>query len=73
MKKIFMIFLCLIFLPSLSFASSWECINRATIYCNTWRMYVPTGWIVASDNSATGVEHGYAMVFVPDPIHQWKV
>lgn len=69
MKKLLMIFL---FLPSICLSANWECINRAVTNCNTWRMSVIGGWIVASDNSSTGGEHGYAMVFVPDPVHLWK-
>lgn len=69
MKKLL---LTLLIIPSLSFASSWECINHHMAMCNTWRMSVPTGYLVASDNSLTGGEHGYAMVFVPDQSHEWK-
>jgi hypothetical protein len=64
MKKL--ILLCL--LSSNCFAASWECVNRAAA-CNTWRMEVPTGWIVSSDNT----DNSYAMTFVPDPEHKWKV
>ena len=53
------------------YAVDWQCIDRK-VFCNTWRMYVPQGWIVASDNSAGGSEHGYAMTFVPDQQHEWK-
>jgi hypothetical protein len=70
MKKLL---LTLLILPSLSFAGGWECINRTALICNTWRMQVPTGWIVSNDNSAGGGVHGYGMVFVPDTAHEWRV
>ncbi len=65
--------LLLISLLCVSFNSfaNWECIGRV-IMCHTWRMWVPTGWIVAGDNSASP-EHGYALVWVPDPKHEWKL
>ena len=68
MKKL----LILLLLTSNVYASTWECLNRNVGFCNTWRMNVPNGWIVASDNAASGGEHGYAMVFVPDTGHTWK-
>jgi hypothetical protein len=68
MKKLILLFL----LSANCYATNWECTNRV-LTCHTWRMEVPTGWIVASDNSASGGEHGYAMVFVPDTGHTWKL
>ena len=68
MKKLL---LFILMIPSLCLADNWSCINRAALVCNTWIMWVPTGWIVASDNT-NGGEHGYAMVFVPDQKHEWK-
>ncbi len=68
MKKMLLLILLI---PALSYASSWECIGRV-VTCHTWRMSVPSGWIVAGDNSAS-TEHGYAMTFVPDPSHEWKL
>ncbi len=52
--------------------TSWECIARFGT-CHTWRMAVINGWIVSGDNSAGGGEHGYAMTFVPDEKHEWKL
>jgi hypothetical protein len=69
--KISIIFLALIFSMS-AYADNWKCINRAVGFCNTWRMQIPMGWLVASDNGATGGEHGYAMIYIPDPEHTWK-
>jgi hypothetical protein len=68
MKKLLLV---LIFSAN-CYASSWECINRLLV-CHTWRMEIPQGWIVSGDNSAGGGEHGYAMTFVPDPMHIWKL
>lgn len=68
MKKLILI---LLFLPTLTFASSWECINRAAFTCNTWKMNVPNGWIIASDNPGGG-EHGYQMIFISDEKHEWN-
>ena len=68
MKKL----LILLLFCNVCFADGWKCINRAVWDCNTWRMSVPSGWIVASDNATTGGEHGYAMVYVEDKIHEWK-
>jgi hypothetical protein len=65
--------LAFLLMPSLAFGSGWECINRTLGACNTWRMTVPKGWIVTSDNSAGGGEHSYAMTFVPDEQHEWKI
>lgn len=70
MNKLLLFF---ILFSSSVYASNWECINKSVGFCNTWRMEIPEGYIVASDNSATGGEHGYGMVFVPDEKHQWKV
>ncbi len=66
MKKL----ICLFLLSTNCIASNWQCINGSLI-CNTWRMAVPNGWLVASDNPAGG-EDGYAMVFVSDSNHEWK-
>lgn len=70
MKK--SIIFLLLFLSINSYASIWNCINRSFIECNTWRMEVYGGWIVASDNPGGGI-HGYAMNFIPDPEHKWSV
>lgn len=71
--KIVIFIVLFIFLISTgAFSAKWECINKAAMMCNTWRMSVPTGWIVASDNSSAGGEHGYGLVFVPDSKHEWK-
>lgn len=67
MKK----YLLLLLIPSLAFASEWQCISRI-IECNTWRMETPAGWVVSGENTASG-QHGYAMTFVPDPNKEWKV
>ena len=46
---------------------------------STYRMWVPTGWIVQTYRISHGVQTGaylgesLAMVFVPDPEHSWKV
>jgi hypothetical protein len=64
--------LVLLIISSSCYSSSWECINRVII-CHTWRMEVINGWIVSGDNSAGGSEHTYAMTFVPDPEHKWKL
>ncbi len=68
MKKIFL----LLFVSTNLYSASWECINRYMMSCNTWRMKVYKGWIVASDNP-TGGDHGYAMTFLPDEKHEWRV
>lgn len=67
-----LLLISLLLFSATSYAASWECINRVMASCNTWRMEVPTGWVVASDNT-NGGEHGYAMTFVPDPEHKWKL
>ena len=66
-----LLLISLLLFSATSFASSWECIGRV-IQCHTWRMEVPSGWIIAGDNSAS-TEHGYAMTFVPDADHKWKL
>ena len=71
MKKILAVFLTLTNINC--YADNWVCINRAVLSCNTWRLSVYKGWLVASDNAATGGEHGYAMSFVPDENHDWKI
>ena len=68
MKKL--LFTLLLF-PCLANAASWECVGRV-LTCHTWRMEVPTGWIIAGDNSRGGDETSYAMTFVPDPSHTWR-
>lgn len=65
-------FILLMLLVGNCYASSWECTNRV-VFCHTWRMAVPHGWIVSGDNSAGGSEHTYAMVFVPDEEHTWRL
>lgn len=64
--------LILLLITTNCYAKDWVCINRPGLYCNTWVMEIPQGYIVASDNSTTGGQHGYAMVFVPDTEHIWK-
>lgn len=64
--------LCLLLLTTACQAASWECVSRM-VTCHTWRMEVPGGWIVSGDNSAGGGEHGYAMTYMPDVSHQWKL
>lgn len=68
LRKILVISLIM---PSICFASGWECIGQV-VFCHTWRMSVPSGWIVSGDNSAS-TEHGYAMTYVPDPLHEWNL
>ncbi len=50
------------------FASSWECVSRNIAICNTWRMEVPHGWLVSTDNSNEDI----AITYYPDPDHEWK-
>jgi hypothetical protein len=50
------------------FSSNWECVSR-TAFCHTWRMEVSGGWIVSGNSN----ESNYAMTFVPDAKHEWKV
>ncbi len=50
--------------------NKWECVNRG-ITCNTWRLWVPPGWIVSGD--ITIGQYGYAMTYFPDPEHIWKL
>ncbi len=64
------IFLILLFFYSNANSSEWQCINRS-LGCNTWRLEVPLGWVVASDNN--GTDGDYAMVYVPDKKHDWKI
>ena len=66
MKKLIAL---LLLIPSVSFASGWQCVNRQ-LTCNTWRWAVPHGWLVSTDNGADG--HGIAMVFYSDENHEWK-
>lgn len=68
MKKL----LILLLLSSSCYAAKWECIASFGM-CHTWRMSTPEGWIVAGDNSTSGGEYGYAMTFVPDEKHEWKL
>lgn len=69
MRKI--IFLVLVLSFNTSYAwGKWECVDRV-ITCHTWRLPVPQGWVVASD--APTDEHGYAMTYVPDLNHEWKI
>ena len=68
----FIIIASIIFFTFNCYASDWTCINKQIGFCNTWRMKVPQGWIVASDNSSTGSDEGYAMIFVPDQSHEWN-
>lgn len=65
MKKLIILLLALS--TTSAFATAWERLN------NVWRMPVANGWIVASNNTDSGGEHGYAMVFVPDEKHEWRV
>jgi hypothetical protein len=53
-----------------SHAASWECVSRVAS-CNTWRMWVPAGWIVSGDTLTS--DHTYAMTFVPDQSHIWSI
>jgi|GEM_PF-6493526 len=71
MKKLLLPILLVLSINSYA-GSKWECIDRSLLSCHTWRMIVPTGWVVASDNSATEIPY-YAITFVPDAKHEWKV
>lgn len=51
-------------------AACWECINR-DIFCNTWRMPVPNGWIIVTEVNNTNED--YPMIFVPDIKHEWAL
>jgi hypothetical protein len=67
MKKLFLLALLT---PSLALASNWQCVNHNPIItCNTWRMPVPHGWLVSTDNG----DEDIAMTFVPDEQHDWKL
>lgn len=52
----------------------WECIDREnpTTLCYTWRMSVPTGWVIATEDRQI-YKGGFATVFVPDQNHEWKL
>lgn len=52
MKKL----LILLLLSSSCYSASWECVSRM-VTCHTWRMAVPNGWVVASDNSASDLSN----------------
>jgi len=68
MRKLLLLITLLFSLPV--FANvKWICISR-TIGCHTWVMDIPSGWIVSGDN---GSGDSYAMVFIPDPEHKWKL
>lgn len=68
MKKLILLLL----ISTNCFAADWHCISRTMLSCHTWRMSIPQGWIVSSDNTGGGDQHGYAMVFVPDATHTWS-
>lgn len=67
MKKLLLI---MMILSSASYAGNWQCVNRNGLVptCNTWRWYVPGGWLVSVDND----DHGAAITFYPDKDHEWK-
>lgn len=66
MKKL----LFLLLFPIVANAAQWNCVTSSYMTCNTWRLEVPTGWIVSSIGFG---EHSYAMVVVPDQNHEWKI
>jgi hypothetical protein len=47
------------------FAEEWECITPKALMCSTYRVKVPTGWIV--------IYNGYGITFVSDLEHRWKL
>jgi hypothetical protein len=67
MKKILLLTLLMC---NTAFANNWECINKDGSFCDTWKMSVPNGWIIISEDRSI---NGYAMVFVPDPQHAWRI
>lgn len=68
MKK----FILLMLVAVNAYASPWECVSR-TISCYTWRMSVPSGWVVSGDIGGSGNDDQYAMTFVPDSDHKWQI
>ncbi len=66
MKKLLLLFL----ITANAHASAWECVSRV-VTCNTWRMSVPAGWVVSGDSLTS--DHAFAMTFVPDAKHEWKL
>lgn len=62
--------LSLLLVSTSSIASSWECVSRL-VTCHTWRMSVPEGWVISGDTITS--DHAYAMTFVPDKMHEWKL
>jgi len=67
MKKIVLL---LLLIANQSFAdNTWHCVSRI-VTCHTWRMEVPGGWLVSGDN---GNDAHYAMTFLPDAEHTWKI
>jgi len=48
----------------------WECIDRV-FTCHTWRLWVPQGWVVSGDTTSS--DHAYAMTYIPDLNHEWKL
>lgn len=68
MRKIVLI---LLIAANTSFAmGKWECVYRM-VTCHTWRLWTSQGWVVSGD--ITTDEHGYAMTYVPDQNHEWKL
>lgn len=64
------LFVLLLIIPAICFASHWECINRNGLVstCNTWRWHVPHGWLVSVDN----YDYVASVAFYPDETHEWK-
>ena len=70
MRKITLLTLLLLTFNTSYALGKWECVGRI-VTCHTWRLWVPQGWVVSGDIPTD--EHGYAMTYVPDPSHEWKL
>lgn len=69
MRNLLVIVLCMFSLQSYALGK-WECVDRV-LTCHTWRLWVPQGWVVSGDIPTD--EHGYAMTYVPDANHDWRL
>lgn len=74
MRKITILTLLLLKINTSYADVEWVCIDKYsnTSPCYTWRMAVPHGWVIATDDRNT-YKGGYSTVFVPDENHEWKV
>ena len=67
MKKCLFLLFALIPVSAFAQTSGWELVNSGKAYVEMYRLAIPHGWLVRTENY-----YNMQTIFVPDENHDWK-